>query len=84
MCFEAGLPRGRAVRLAVDASGSSEIRAHVARRSERELNVLPLAKLFEGSRILPGEMLAQMSVADATGLYAETLRRYADALEKAW
>jgi type II secretory pathway component PulF len=79
---EAGLPLGRTVRLAVDLSGSAELRAHLARRSEREINTTPLARLFEGCRAIPAGLLGQMSVADATGDYLHTLRRYAEDLER--
>ncbi|MFI5312022.1 MAG: type II secretion system F family protein [Gemmatimonadales bacterium] len=80
--IEAGLPLGRTVRLAVDCSGDSVIRAHVAKRSERDLATTPLVKLFEGCRSIPPGLISQMSVADATGDYANTLRRYAESLEE--
>lgn len=78
---EAGLPLGRVVRLAVDASGSAELRAHVAKRSERELSTMKLADLFAGCRAVPGALLAQMAVADASGDYLNTLKRYADGID---
>lgn len=80
--LEAGLPRARAVRLAVDVSRSPELRAHLAKRSERDLGTTPLATLFEGCRAVPAAFLGQMRVADATGDYLHTLLRYADALEE--
>lgn len=81
MGVEAGLPLGRTVRFAVDLSGSAELRAHIATRSERELSTTPLATLFEGCRVVPPGLLDQMRVADATGDYRNTLRRYVELLE---
>lgn len=83
MGVEAGLPLGRTVRLAVDISGSAELRAHVAKRSERELGTTPLTKLFEGCRGIPPGLIDQMRVADATGDYGNTLKRYVELLESA-
>lgn len=80
--IEAGLPLGRTVRLAVDASGDPAIKAHIGRKTERELSTTPLVKLFEGCRAIPPGLISQMSVADATGDYANTLRRYAESLEE--
>ena len=80
--LHAGLPLGRAVRFAVDVSGSPVLRAHLAKRSEREIATMPLAALFEGCRAVPAACLTQMRVADATGDYLHTLGRYADSLEE--
>jgi type II secretory pathway component PulF len=82
-CFEAGLPAGRAVRLAVDASGSVRLREHVKKRSERELTTTPVAKLFEGCDEVPQALLGAMMIADATGDYRGVLTRYAADLEAA-
>jgi len=76
-----GIPRGRAVRLAVDASGSVELRRHIAPRSERELQTMPLAKLLTGCRAVPAALMSQVSVADATGEYQQTMLRYAESVE---
>ena len=81
MGVEAGLPLGRTVRLAVDISGSADLRAHIAKRSDRELSTTPLAKLFEGCRLIPPGLIDQMRVADATGDYGNTLKRYVELLE---
>ena len=81
MGVEAGLPLGRTVRLAVDVSGNSELRAHIAKRSDRELSTTPLATLFQGCRGVPPALIDQMRVADVTGDYGNTLRRYVDLLE---
>ncbi len=83
MGVEAGLPLGRTVRLAVGLSGSADLRAHIAKRSDRELSTTPLATLFEGCRGVPPGLLDQMRVADATGDYGNTLKRYVEILETA-
>lgn len=80
--LEAGLPLGRAVRVAVDASGNRGLLEHVGKRTERELSTTTLAKLFEGCEEVPAELMGQMSVADATGDYTGTLVAYARELEE--
>lgn len=70
----AGLPRGRAIRLAVDASGNRGLLDHLKPRSERELNTTPMAELFEGCEEVPAALMGQMRVADATGDYRGTMR----------
>jgi type II secretory pathway component PulF len=82
MTLEAGIPRGRAVRLAVDASGNRGLSEQIKKRSERELNTTPLAKLFEGCEQVPAALLGQMMVADATSDYKGTLSVYAASLEQ--
>jgi type II secretory pathway component PulF len=78
---EAGIPIGRVVRLAVDVSQNAELARHIAKRTERELNTTPMATLFAGCRAVPPGLMSQMAVADASGDYAGTLRRYADRLD---
>ena len=80
--LEAGLPLGRAVRLAVDASGNRVLRELIAKRTERELSTTPLAKLFDGCAEVPAGLMGQMRVADATGDYRGTLSVYARELEE--
>lgn len=80
--LESGLPVGRAVRFAVDASGNRRLREHVGTRTERELSSSPLAKLFEGCEDVPAELMGQLAVADATGNYTGTLVAYARELEE--
>lgn len=78
--LEAGLPRGRSLRLAVDSSGSATMLQHVAKRSERDLSTMPLAELFTGCVNVSPDLLSQMAVADATGDYLNTLKRYAEGM----
>ena len=80
--LEAGIPLGRAVRLAVDASGNRGLVGHIKKRSERELSTTPLAKLFEGCEEIPAGLMGQMMVADATADYRGTLTVYARELEE--
>ena len=82
MTLEAGIPLARAVRLAVDASGNRGLSELIKKRSERELNTTPLAKLFEGCEQVPPALLGQMMVADATSDYKGTLSVYAASLEQ--
>lgn len=79
--LEAGLPPGRAVRLAVEASGNRGLVEHIKRRTERELSTTPLAKLFEGCEEIPAGLMGQMMVADATADYRGTLTVYAREIE---
>jgi type II secretory pathway component PulF len=80
--LEAGIPLGRAVRLAVDASGNRGLVEHIKKRTERELSTTPLAKLFEGCEEVPAGLMGQMMVADATADYRGTLTVYARELEE--
>jgi type II secretory pathway component PulF len=82
MTLEAGIPIGRAVRLAVDASGNRALSEQIKKRSERELNTTPLAKLFGGCEQVPAGLMGQMMVADATADYKGTLSVYAAALDQ--
>jgi type II secretory pathway component PulF len=79
---QVGLPPGRIVRLAVDVSGNGELRQHIAKRSQRQLNIIPMSTLFEGCRLVPKDLIGQMKVAEATGEYAALLKLYADEFER--
>lgn len=80
MTLEAGVPVGAAVRLAVDASRNPGLAEQIKKRSERELNTTPMAKLFEGSEHVPAGLMSQLVVADATKDYRGTISAYAAAL----
>jgi type II secretory pathway component PulF len=82
LTLESGIPLGRAVRLSVDASGNRGLAEQIKKRSERELNTTPLAKLFEGCEEVPVGLLGQMMVADATGDYKGMLSVYAAGIEQ--
>jgi type II secretory pathway component PulF len=79
--IESGLPLGRAVELAVNATANDAIRAHVARFTREQLSTQPLSKTFAGCPVVPREMTAAMEVAEATGDYTGTLRKMADLYE---
>ena len=76
----AGIPAGRAVRIAVESSGDTELVRHLAKFSERDVNTTPMATLFAGCASIPAPLLSQMAIADATGDYLNTIKPYADAL----
>ena len=79
--IESGLPLGRAVELAVNATANGAIRTHVARFTREQLGGQPLSRTFAGCPVVPREMTAAMEVAEATGDYAGTLRRMAELYE---
>jgi type II secretory pathway component PulF len=80
--IESGLPLGRAVELAVDATANQEVRAHVARFTPQQLSTQPLSKTFSGCPVLPRAVTAAMEVAEATGDYSGTLKKMADLYEE--
>lgn len=82
MTLEAGIPVGRAVRLSVEASGNRGLGEQIKKRSERELQTTPMAKLFEGCADVPAGLLGRMVVADATGDYRGTLTAYAREMDE--
>lgn len=79
--IESGLPLGRAVELAVNATANDAIRAHVTRFTSEQLSSQPLSKTFGGCPVVPREMTAAMEVAEATGDYTGTLRKMAELYE---
>lgn len=74
---EAGLPLGRAVDLAVEATGDRALAAHVKAQGRR-VSQQPLGRTFEGCALIPASVVAALHVAEATGDYGETLGRLAD------
>jgi len=79
--IESGLPLGRAVELAVNATANDAIRAQVARFTREQLSSQPLSKTFAGCPVLPPEVAAAMEVAEVTGDYSGTLRKMAELYE---
>jgi type II secretory pathway component PulF len=82
MVLEAGVPLGRSVRLAVDASGNRGLAEHIRKRTERELNTTPVAKLFERCEEVPAGLMGQLMVADATADYRGTIGAYAARIDE--
>lgn len=81
MGVEAGLPLGRALRLAADASGDPALAAHVARIDERTLVTQSLEASLAGAPTLPSELIASLRVAERTGDLRTTLGRMAELYE---
>jgi len=81
VAIEGGLPLGRAVELAVNATANEAVRAHVGRFTREQLSSQPLSRTFAGCPVVPREMTAAMEVAEATGDYSGTLEKMADLYE---
>jgi type II secretory pathway component PulF len=79
--MEGGLPLGRAIQLAVDATANEAVRAHVARFTREQLTGQTLSKTFTDCPYVGREMTAAMEVADTTGDYSGTLKRMAELYE---
>jgi len=77
---EAGLTLPRAIRLSADASANPEIRAHVARFSERDLAAGSLSDRLAHCPHLTPDFLAAIRVADVSGDFA-ALSRLAELYE---
>jgi type II secretory pathway component PulF len=81
IAVESGLPLGRAIELAVNATANTAIRAHVARFTREQLGGQPLSRTFAECPVVPREMTAAMEVAEASGDYAGTLKKMAEFYE---
>lgn len=79
--IEAGLPLGRAATLAVRASGSPALVAHVRRFEERALTSQPISATLAGAAGITPEFLASLQVAERTGDFTTTMRRLAELYE---
>ena len=78
IAVEAGLPLGRAVELAVAATGDPVIAAYVGAIPAKTISTQPLARTFAGCPKVPREMVAAMEVADVSGDYTGTLKKLAE------
>jgi type II secretory pathway component PulF len=78
--IEAGLPLGRALRLAGDASANDEIRAFVAAKSERQLTGGTIAATLAGCPHLTPDFIAVVATAERTGDFS-TVTRLAELYE---
>ena len=72
--IEAGLPLGRAVRLAADASASPEIRAFVAAKSEHQLIAGTIAATLAGCPHLTPDFIAVLQTSELTGDFGAIAR----------
>ena len=79
--MEGGLPLGRAIELAVDATANPAVKAHVARFTREQLNGQSLSRTFTGCPFVDRVMVAAMEVGDTTGDYSGTLQRLAELYE---
>jgi type II secretory pathway component PulF len=76
--IEAGLPLDRVATLAAESTGHPVIIPHVKRQDVRQLATRPLSEVFSGCAAIPGEMIAAMRVAEASGDFSGALRKLAD------
>lgn len=81
LCIDAGLPLGRAITLAADASGDPALRQHVRALGERALTADPPSRTLAGTSVLTPELQAGLLVAEQTGDYARSVGRLADLYE---
>lgn len=81
MTIGAGLPLGRALLLAAEASGDPALAAHVRGVGERRIIVQPITTTLAGQEILSPELRSALIVAEKTGDFATTLGRLADLYE---
>lgn len=79
--LEAGLPLGRAVRLAAEASGEPALVRHVARFDEHTLSTQALERTLAGAPTVTPDLLGAVRVAERTGDLATTFGRMAQLYE---
>ena len=72
--IEGGLPLGRAIRLAADASANDAIRAFVARQGERQLSGRSISESLAGCPHLTPEFAAIIETAERTGDFSAVTR----------
>jgi type II secretory pathway component PulF len=72
--IEAGLPLGRALTLAANASANPEIRAFVLRQSERELSGQSIVASLAGCPHMTPEFIAVVDTAERTGDFGAVAR----------
>ena len=79
--IEAGLPLGRSVRLAADASNDVAVQRFVSAIDERTLSGQPIAVTLAQCPRMSADFLAVLQVAEATGDFRNSLARLADLYE---
>ena len=79
-CIESGLPLGRSVVLAADASGDAGLARHVRRQGDRQLAQQPLSVTLAGAPTVTPDFTGILLVAEQTGNFAP-LRRLAELYE---
>jgi general secretion pathway protein F len=81
LCIEAGLPLGRALPLAAEASGDPALVRHVGRFGERTLTSQSIGTTLRGAPVMTRELQSALLVAEQTGDFSTTLGRLADLYE---
>jgi type II secretory pathway component PulF len=79
-CIESGLPLGRSVVLAADASGDPTLARHVRRFGDRALAQQPLSVTLAGAPAMTPDLTGILLVAERTGDFGP-LRRLAELYE---
>lgn len=80
VCIESGLPLGRSVALAADASGDPALVRHVKKFGDRVLTQQPLSVTLAGAPAITPDFTGILLVAEKTGDFAP-LRRLAELYE---
>ena len=78
---EAGLPLGRAIPLAAEASADPDVQRHVRRIGERTLTSRPITETLGSCPHITPDFLAVLQVAERTGNFRDTLGRLASLYE---
>ncbi len=79
--IEAGLPLGRAIPLAAEASADPRVQHHVRMRGERALNDWPISETLGSCPHMTPDFLAVLQVAERTGNFGGSLGRLASLYE---
>ena len=72
--IEAGLPLGRAIRLAADASANADIRAFVAAKSEQQLTGGTISSTLDDCPHLTPDFMAVLKTSERTGDFSAVAR----------
>jgi type II secretory pathway component PulF len=78
---EAGLPLGRAIRLAADASADTSVQHFVQSIDERTLSTRPIAETLANCPHMSPDFMAVLEVAETTGDFRNSLTRLAGLYE---
>lgn len=81
LCIGAGLPLGRSLLFAAEASGDPALAQHVRRLGERTLSTQSLRESLAGAPVMTPELEGALLVAERTGDFASSLGRIADLYE---
>ena len=79
--IEAGLPLGRSLRLAANASADAQLVAYMTSIDDRTLSTTALAETMVSCPHMTPDLLAVIQVAERTGNFTHSLRKLADLYE---